>query len=206
MRQINLLPSEIAARRRARQITVLLAAGGLALVAVLAIVFIVESARLSGEKSKLEQARAANARLEGRVAQLGQFSQQQTTLRNKQRLLSTLTTNEVRWSVVLADVSLVIPTDVWLTNLSGSVQAQLGAPAAAGSSLGTIQMSGNTFTHLDVAKWLTRIAGVDGFAFPYLSLSTKAVLEGQEVVEFSSSVQLSDKAFRRNQPGGAREP
>jgi Tfp pilus assembly protein PilN len=207
MRQINLLPSDIAERRRARQITLLLAAGLLGLVAIMVLVFVLQAARLSGARGDLEAQERANSRLERQVNQLQGFAQLQATLRTKEQLLGQLTVNEVRWSLLLNNISLVIPSDVWLTNFSGSVQAAAAAPGAATGPVGTIQVSGQTFTHLDVARWLSRLAGVDEFLFPYLSLSSKSDSETmQTLVDFNSSVQLDQDALRRNQPGGLRQP
>jgi len=208
MRQINLIPSEIAERRRARQITLMLGAAGLALIAVLALVFIVQAARLSGERGNLAEAERDNRRLQGQVTQLQGFAQLQQTLRTKEQLLGQLTANEVRWSLLLNNISLVIPSDVWLTNFSGSVQLAAGAttPTPTTGPVGTIQVSGSTFTHLDVARWLSRLSGVDEFLFPYLSLSSKSASETSTLVDFNSSVQLSQESLRRNQPGGQRRP
>jgi Tfp pilus assembly protein PilN len=207
MRQINLLPSDIAERRRARQMTLLLAAGLFGLVAILVLVFVLQAARLSGARGDLEAQERANSRLERQVNQLQGFAQLQATLRTKEQLLGQLTVNEVRWSLLLNNISLVIPSDVWLTNFSGSVQAAAAAPGAATGPVGTIQVSGQTFTHLDVARWLSRLAGVDEFLFPYLSLSSKSDSETtQTLVDFNSSVQLDQDALRRNQPGGLRQP
>ena len=131
MRQINLLPSDIAERRRARQMTLLLGAGLLGLVALLVLVFFLQAARLSGARGDLEAQERANSRLERQVNQLQGFAQLQATLRTKEQLLGQLTVNEVRWSLLLNNISLVIPSDVWLTNFSGSVQAVAAAPGAA---------------------------------------------------------------------------
>ena len=206
MRQINLLPSEIIERRRTRQITMLLGAAGLALIAILAIIFVVQAARLSGERGKLEAQERSNRTLQRRVTQLQGFAQLQQTLRTKEQLLGQLTATEVRWSLLLNNISLVIPSDVWLTNFSGSVQAQAGGAGATTGAVGTIQVSGTTFTHLDVARWLSRLSGVDEFVFPYLSLSSKSSTETETLVDFNSSVQLGQEALRKNQPGGLRQP
>lgn len=207
MRQINLLPSDIAERRRARQVSLLLGAGVLGLVALLVLVYVLQAARLSGARGDLETQERANSRLERQVNRLQGFAQLQATLRTKEQLLGQLTVNEVRWSLLLNNISLVIPSDVWLTNLSGSVQATATAPGAATGPVGTIQVSGQTFTHLDVARWLSRLAGVEEFLFPYLSLSSKSESDiVQTLVDFNSSVQLGQEALRRNQPGGLRQP
>lgn len=207
MRQINLLPSEIAERRRARQITVLLGAAGLGFVAVLVLIFIVQASRLSGERGNLTEQERINRRLQSQVNQLQGFAQLQATLRTKEQLLTQLTANEVRWSLLLNNVSLVIPSDVWLTNLTGAVVPAAAGPGAATAPIGSIQFTGSTFTHLDVARWLSRLSGVEEFLFPYLSLSSKtSTATGDQLVDFNSSVQLGQESLRKNQPGGQRQP
>ena len=208
-RRINLLPPEREERRRARQITTTIVAAGVALLVLLGLVYAAEFVRLNGRKHALETQQATNASLQSQVAQLSQFQQLETQLQGKTTLLNNLTEDEVRWSVILADVSLVIPSDTWLTNFTATVTAagtQSGPGATGATPLGTIQLTGTTFSHLDVAKWLTRLAGVDAFTNTYLSLSSKSVIGATNVVEFNSSVQISDQALRRNQPGAERQP
>jgi Tfp pilus assembly protein PilN len=205
-RRINLLPPERELRRRARQLTATIIAAGMALVVLLGLIYGAETLRAHSEQNKLKAQQAQNAALQSQVTQLSRFAQKEADLNQKTKLLSTLTADEVRWSVVLADVSLLIPSDVWLTNFTGSVAASIqGAPGAAASqSIGTIQLTGVTFSHLDVAKWLTRLAQIEAFANPYLSLSSKGVISTTDVVNFNSNVQLSEDSLRKNQPGAER--
>jgi len=204
MRQINLLPPEIAQRRRVREVTLLIGAAGLVLMALLVVVFLVQTARLAGERNHLQSVNRQNAQLQVRVNQLQTFALDQATLDNKKRLLVALTQNEVRWSVLLSDISIKIPSDVWLTSFTGSVQAPGNGPGAATRPVGNISFVGSTFTHLDVAKWLSRLAEVREFSFPYLTLSAKSSSGTTSTVSFNSTVDLSPAALRRNQPGGAR--
>jgi len=208
-RRINLLPPERAEKRRARQITTTIVAAGVALIVLLGLVYGAEIVRLQSQKHTLETQQATNASLQSQVAQLSQFQQLETQLQQRSALLTNLTQDEVRWSVVLADISLVIPSDTWLTNLTASENAagtSQPAPGTIGSvPLGSIQLTGTTFSHLDVAKWLTRLAGVDAFTNAYLSLSSKSTIGPTQVVTFNSSVQLSDQALRHNQPGAERQ-
>lgn len=206
-RRINLLPPDLAQRRKTRQMAAAIAVAGAGLVAILMLVYGVQELRLHGERSRLEAQQERNADLQAEVSRLEEFDRLQRELRQKTALLTDLTQNEVRWSVVLADISLVIPSDVWLTNFSGSVTIQAqeeGAAEEGETPLGTLELAGTTFSHADVAKWLTRLAGVDGFTFPYLSLSTKAAIDETPIVNFNSSAQLAEAAFRRNQRGAER--
>jgi Tfp pilus assembly protein PilN len=207
-RRINLLPPEFVERRRSRQRLAATVIAAVALIAVLVAVFLFEDMKLARDRRALATQLQTNDQLSAQVAELADFQRLQAELRRKTELLSSLTETEVRWSVVLADISLVIPQDVWLTNFTGNVGAQSGTPtaSAAASSLGQIQMTGATFSHLDVAKWLIRLGQVDAFLFPYMSLSAKAKINTTNVVNFNSTVQLSDAAFRKNQPGAERRP
>jgi Tfp pilus assembly protein PilN len=207
MRQINLLPPEIAQRRRAREITLLIGAAGLVLVGLLVLVFLIETARIAGERRHLNDVKGENAALQSKVNELQIFAQHEQQLQTKESLLAGLTQNEVRWSIVLNDLSIRIPSDVWLTTFTGSVTASTGAPQAGNQPLavGTLSLIGSTFTHLDVAKYLARLADVPEFSFPYLTLSAKGGTATSPLVTFNSTVELSPAALRRNQPGGARK-
>ena len=211
-RRINLLPPELLAKRKSQQQVAVLGAAGLALVALLAVVYISQAIRLSSAQNELEGQEEANALLRTQVAELSDFKDLQDELETKTELVTDLTVNEVRWSVVLADISLVIPEEVWLTTFNatltpatqeedeGDEEAQdeeQGPPL-----IGAITMSGNTFTHPDVAKWLTRLEEVEAFTLPYLSLSAST---GGGLVSFSSSVELNSEALRRNQRGAERD-
>lgn len=214
MRQINLLPSDILERRRMRRITSVIVLGITTALALLLIFFLIQAGRLAGVNGKLDDQQRQNKGLENQVAQLARFAQDQQELNNKRLLLTSLTTNEVRWSVVFADVATYVPADVWLTNFTGSVQALSGETTnrtgqVVAQTFGTVQFSGCTLepedgTHLEVAKWLVRIGMPKEFLSPYLSVSSKG--SAACPVSFSSTVALSDQALRKNQRGGAREP
>lgn len=207
-RRINLLPPEIAARRKARQAWAATGVAGVVLLAALGGFYFLQTMRLADEQEKLEQQEQINADLQRRAAQLAQFEQLQQELANRLGLLDQLTAREVRWSGVLADISLVIPNNVWLNGFTGSLtagdQPQAAAQPGVPAVIGDVQMAGSTFEHIDVAQWLARLAGVDRFLFPYISLSSRGELFGVDIVNFNSSVQLNELALRKNQRGGER--
>lgn len=206
-RRINLLPPEIGARRKVRQQTSAAVAAGVALIVVLGLFYVVQVGRLSSERAKLSDQQAENSTLQASVSALDEFDALAKEAEAKSKLIDGLTASEVRWSIVLADIALVIPSNAWLTNLTATVNTNVAsAKPTPGqrSQLGKVDLTGVTFSHIDVAKWLVRLAGVDGFTFPYLSLSAKSSIGTTSVVEFTSSVELSEKAFRRSQPGAQR--
>jgi len=208
--QINLLPPEYLERQRARRRTVAVVAVGLLVLVGVGAVFLLLANRLSGVREDLARQEAENDRLTAQIAELQNISQlQQQVLANRQ-LLVQLLADRVRWSGVLRDVSLVIPGQVWLTGLSGSVgvagEPVAGTPATAPevgtpSLVGQIGINGFAFEHRDVALWLSRLEDVRGFVNPWLSNSQKTLIGTQQVVQFTSSVDLSEQVLARR--GGA---
>lgn len=211
MRQINLLPPELAVKRKARQILGVLAAVGAGLVVLIAVVYIAQQARLSGERDKLAQQQQRNSIVRTEVASLQRFELQQAELTTKQALLTAITRNDVLWSGILTELSLVIPTDDWLTNFTGQVsQAAPTAQRGAVAAIGSIQVAGCTLIppegdHLNVAQFLVQIAKPLSFADdPFVTLTSK----GEPAtcpISFNALIQLTDQARRSAQKGKERK-
>ena len=208
---INLLPPEYLERQRARRLTIAVVAAGLILLAGLGAVYVLQATRLAGIREDVARQEAENAQLAAQIAELQNVAQLQEQVLANRRLLAQLLVDRVRWSGVLRDVSLVIPGQVWLTGLTGTVgptgepgttPAAPGAtPAAPGAPtpqlVAQMGINGFAFAHRDVALWLSRLEDVQGFVNPWLSNSQKTTIGTQEVVQFTSSVDLSEQVLAR---------
>jgi Tfp pilus assembly protein PilN len=193
MTQVNLLPTEIKVRRQVRRTTSLVAAAGVAVVALLFFVFVLQSARLVSVQRALQTQDDVNRRLNTQIAGLVRFEQLKQALTAKQALLSQVQSGEVLWSGVLRDVSMIIPDDMYVTTMSG----QIGAGAAGGQSMGSIQFSGIAKSYPTVAEWLTRLEEVTGWVNPWVSSATK---DSAGLVNFGSSVDLTTEATVQGAP------
>jgi len=101
-------------------------------------------------------------------------------------------------------VSLRVPSNVWLTNVTATETGSTvtpGAPPPGGASpllatgIGTVQFSGVAFSHDDVATWLDALAKEKGFTNVYFTSSTKGAIGPRGVVNFVSQVTLSKAAL-----------
>ena len=209
MSQVNLLPSDLRERQRVRRQTFGVAAAGVVVLLLVAVFFFLQVMRLRDVESDLEAQRAENAQLEAEVSRLLRFQEILDQLSTRRELLRGILENEVSWSGVLRDLSLVIPSQVWIQDMSGSVTVPTGgAPpeAPAGTQptglIGSIQINGVSLDTPGVALWLTRLEDVQGWANAWLTSATKSDLAGSEVVNFSSSVDLTAEAAIRR--GGGR--
>ena len=199
MTQVNLLPLEVQQRRRTRRQTTMVTSAVAGVMGFLILIFILQSARLAAANRQLEEQQAANGRLQTQVNGLIRFEQLKQSVTEKEGLLANVLRGEVLWSGVLRDISLVIPRDMWLTSLSGQMQASSTAssttPAVGSEGLvGTIQFQGQAFAHTTVADWLTQLESVEGWANPWISTSSRAGTGSQ--VSFTSSVDLGVAATR----------
>ena len=155
MTQVNLLPVEVNERLKSRRITTVIAAGAGAALILLGFVFMVQSSRLSSVKHQLAAQQAENSHLQSQVTGLQHYSDLKQQVADKEALVTSITKDEVQWSGVLRDLSMVIPGDVWLTQFQASVaNSQTTASTATtttttpGSSIiGNLQFQGGALSH-----------------------------------------------------------
>ena len=141
MKRINLLPPEArvkASRERGLIYAVLLL---VVVVVVLGVVYMWQNSILKTKEDDLAQIQA-------------------------QRVLMTATGKgiydaRVPWSTILEEVSLVIPENVRLQSMTCAVPASMqpGAAAAVGAAPASadVTFTGTTYTHQDVAEFMTRL-------------------------------------------------
>jgi Tfp pilus assembly protein PilN len=193
--RVNLMPPEIAAGARLRQIQMLMGVGVLLAVVVVALLYMHEHSKVSGAQSQLTAAQDAQAGLNSKLATLSSVSETFAAVQAKQGLLTSALGGEVRWSYVLSDLSLRIPHNVVLTTMSASETTLSAAPTPASdpaaTPIGTMTFSGSALRHDDVAAWLDSLAKEKGFATPTFSSSTETT---SGTVTFSTSVNVTSSA------------
>jgi Tfp pilus assembly protein PilN len=117
--------------------------------------------------------------------------------------------DEVRYSQLLNDLSLAIPSNVWLSSLSftqggpAALNAQ-ATPVAGVAPIGTASFQGVAFSHDDVATWLEALGRLKTYANPFFSSSTEALLGTRALVNFSSTADVTPTAqsHRYDKAGG----
>jgi len=201
---VNLLPPEIHEAAKFRRLQFALAGVGLAAVAVVGVLTYQAHHSVAAAKDELAQAQSQQTSLQSQVTGLQSVSQVYAQVAAKQAMLTRAMGNEVRWSYYLTDLSLRVPSNVWLTNITATEQATGGAGASAPGSLpsplvqagiGTVQFSGVAFSHDDVATWLDALAKEKGFTQVYFSSATKGLIGSRPVVNFVSQATLSAAAL-----------
>jgi Tfp pilus assembly protein PilN len=197
MTQVNLLPPEIKQRERTRQLTGLVILGGVALVALLVALFVLESAKVSSADKDLRAQQQKNAALQAQISQLAPFGKLQTDVAAARSVFNAQLGGQVLWSGVLQNVSNIIPDQMYLTGIiatAGQSQGAVGTPPTNGI-IGTIQFQGVSSDRPTVALWLTRLEQVKGWVNAWVSNVIEATgTSGAPSYTFSASVDLTSDA------------
>ena len=183
MRAVNLLPREEVKRSfEAKRGVVFGGVGGAALAtAVLASMIMSAGGAANSKQKELDGLRAQIAAIPS-VPVIDTSERDALAAEKGARVgaLSAALSGRVAWDRVLRQVSLVLPEDVWLTNLAAAAPDATQAPASgAGFSL-----TGATYSQNGVARFLSRLALVPDLTTVRLQSSQSQILNERELVQF----------------------
>ncbi len=210
--RVNLLPPEITERIVVRRIQTGLGGAVLAAVGLVALLYVGATGAVSDAQTDLDTKTAEGQSLQTQSAKYADVTATYARAAAAQAMLTQAMGEEVRWSRYMNDLSLTVPDNVWVKNVSFTQAGGAAAPApAAGTALpgtepgiGTVTFTGVGFSHDDVAVWLESLAKQKGYANPYFANSTEALLGSRKVVNFTSTTTLTSAALsgRYTAPAG----
>jgi Tfp pilus assembly protein PilN len=200
MTQVNLLPSDVRQRLKTRQLTLLVGLVAAIVVAALLGLFVLENGKLSSANNDLVAAKAKNNSLQATVTSLQRFKVLDDQRIAQKKTVATAKSGSVPFSGVMHDLSMVIPSTVYLNSVTATLSLGDGASTQASASgvIGSIQFQGSASDHLAVALWLTRLAQVTGWNNAWITASTKQTSPGtgstSAFVDFTGSVDLGSRS------------
>ena len=210
MRRVDLLPASYAERRRQQRQT------GLVIIALLLVVLLLFGwwfylgTQIQDAEQRLADQQAENARIQAEINQLQRFADIDRSIKNKEQSLTTVMAGDVDWPAVLTEIALVIPGEVWLTELTGSALVVEGAEPAGTETapirpttnqpFGRIVFTGRSITMPGIAKWMIRLSTVKKFATVWLNDAVEVEEEfagGVRPFEFENTIEFSQRAASR---------
>lgn len=215
MRRIDLLPSVYEERRRQRRNVVTVFVAGVVILLLLVGWVLFLNMQINDAEEELAEVRAENAVLEQRIAELQRFAELQAEVDAKRTALQTVFAGDVDWPALLTEIAMVVPGEVWLTNLTASAGTTEGAAPVgtetapvridAKEPFGRMAFQGTSLSMPGVARWMIRLEGVREFFAVYLNSATLAELDvGVETATFDSTLELSNRAASRRFQGRIR--
>ena len=190
--RINLLPPEIEQAARLRKLQVVLGVLLFAVLFLIGLLFTWANAQVSTANNSLTSAQAESVQLQQEVDSYAKVPEVQAQVTNAQDALVTAMTPEIRFSYLMNDMSLAIPSTSRLVTWSATntaAGAQVGAVATTAptttvdttvETMGTVTFEGKVHKFEDIATWLNSLTGQDSYG---TSTLTSAVLDsGTETV------------------------
>jgi Tfp pilus assembly protein PilN len=196
MRAVNLLPRQhIEKRREAPNTVVLVAAiGGAAVVLALVAGALLANRSVDRQRQQLSAAQAVLAVTPAHhvSAKTNAFRSAVLSQRQERSLaLASALSKRVAWDRILRRFALVLPNDVWLTSLTGTVPldatpaAVTTTPSALPPAATALTIQGYTYSQAGVARLLERLAVLPDLKNVQLQNSQSATVAGQTVFNFT---------------------
>jgi Tfp pilus assembly protein PilN len=202
MRAVNLLPREEVVRSfEAKRGVVFGAVFGSALVtAALVSMTISAGGAVADKQAELDAVRAEIAAVPAPIVKDTSTDDALAAVKSARvGALSAALTSRVAWDRVLRQVSLVLPEDVWLTNLSA--KAPSTAAAATDAAASGFTLTGSTYSQNGVARFLSRLAVVPDLKNVRLQSSASLLVGTRELVQFTILADVRGPGEAAKAPG-----
>ena len=202
--KVNLLPPEIGEAVRFRKITYGLGGGLLATLGAVALLYVAAVGSVNDATTELQTAQATGASLQTETAKYADVTAVYARAAAAEAMLTQAMGEEVRFSQYLNGLSLTVPENVWVENVTFAQAPVLPAVGSTVPGVGTVTFTGVGFKHDDVAVWLESLTRQKGYIDPYFTSSTLAQIGVRDVVNFSSTVTMTAEALsgRYTTPAG----
>jgi Tfp pilus assembly protein PilN len=183
MRAVNLIPTDQqrgaggAAGKSGGGAYILL--GALALCVALASAYVVSGRSVNDKKAELARITQEATAAEQKAQTLQSYTKFSSISAKRVETVTQLAASRFDWSHSLREVARVLPTNAWLTSLTGTTSPTVSVGGGGGGSLRSalavpaIEVQGCTTSQASVAKLMARLRLIDGVQRVSLEDSTK---------------------------------
>lgn len=191
MMRINLLPPELLEKRQSEQRIVWVMAGALVLAVILAGVWGVGSFIENTKRDELAAMQQQAAAIQAQADQLAIFEQRAAELEERKAMVLTALGGRVDWAQLLDELSLVLPSDLWVqTMMLSEVNGVSMSGYAIDSSTDVPDLG-----HKAIARGLVRIADLENLSDVWLDSSAKTEFSEQDAIQFSITAKVTRPAI-----------
>jgi Tfp pilus assembly protein PilN len=195
--RVNLLPPEILVRRFVRRVQYGLAGAGLTSVALLGLLYVGAVNDAKDADAELREATAAGQAAQAEQAKYADVNAVYARADAAEVMLTQAMGEEVRYSSHLQQLARTVPDQVWLKNVAFTQTPPAPAPGDTTPGIGSVTFTGVGYEHDDVATWLETLATHKGYAKPYLTSSTEALIGKRVTVDFVTTVVMTPDSLSR---------
>ncbi|MDI6799087.1 MAG: PilN domain-containing protein [Actinomycetota bacterium] len=174
---INLLLRDIQEKRRKERQVGSMMLGATSLIFVMVVTYVVLYMVIQREEADLAGLNRDLTTINEEIVTYKQFEERKTEFDNRNSLVEVSIAGELALDKMLNEVSMIIPTNVWLTSLNLGYE-------------GGFEVSGYTYDFPSVAQWLIMNDKMKLLEDIWLNNAAKTDYEGNEMVQFSSKARV----------------
>ncbi|MFA5867810.1 MAG: PilN domain-containing protein [Actinomycetota bacterium] len=209
MTRIDLIPPEVVEKHKSRRIIALMGIVFAAVFGVALAVYLITLAQAMMASERVDIIKSENVKVQQYTEKLKPYQDRKKALDERQAIIVKMTENQVQWSSILNDISMVVPNDIWLKSVKVDLGEILTAKEASGAAAKTapkppITIIGYAFNHAAVARWLVHLNEINQFRGVWLDYATEQTLAAEttsaptavaaqpvKVIEFQTTVYLT---------------
>ncbi len=181
MVRINLLPHEIIEKRRFERNLRYVMLGGVVALVVLFAVYGLLAMQVASANAELQDRQQTEANLRAQAEAFSIFEEKESDLEARLALADEALAGRVDWGRLANELSLIMPSDVWVVTLTGDEEQGVTMFARAVDSETDIPDVG----HKAVAKTLVRMTDLEQLSSVWLSSSIKTEYEEKPAIDFT---------------------
>lgn len=157
--------------------------------------YVLEKSKASGREADLAALQQDITKVNTQVQQLTPYQSMQSQRTAMVTAAQEIFDSRVTWSSICEEISLVIPENVRLTAFSTTVPATMlaGSALSGVASVGgtsDLAFEGETYSHKDVADFMTRLGLMPQITDIRLVSAEKSTADGREIVTFQITANL----------------
>jgi Tfp pilus assembly protein PilN len=199
MRPVNLIPSEErrgASRPMRGGPTAYIVVGALIAALMGVTLLVVTDNQISDRKAEIAQLTREDAATRARAASLASYTQFHSVSQQRLATVAELATSRFDWGRVMRELALILPGDVWLTNLTATATPGVSVEGAGGAALRSsipgpaLEIAGEASDQEAVAGFIQALKEIDGVTRVGVQSSEGAESAGGPGAGASSAVQF----------------
>lgn len=167
--RVNLLPKEILEKRKVERLLTLMILGVLVVAVLMVSIYGLNFVRIMREQTKLDMLKADNEQYQREITKIEDFEKNKMLVEERERLVNSAIAGKYSWSRLLNNISLIVPNEVWLSEMKAD---KTGALTFSGSALADKSMA--RMGQKAVAKWLVHLSEMDDISDVWLASSAKS--------------------------------
>lgn len=202
MVRINLLPQEIIEKRRFETNIRYVVIAGIAVLAVLFAVYGVLTIQSAQRNAELQDRQQTETNLRAQADAFRIFEEKESDLEARLALARQALAGRMEWGRFANELSLIMPSDVWVVTLTCDEDAGVTMFARAVDSDTDVPDVG----HKAVAKTLVRLTDLDQLSSVWLSSSVKTTYEEQPVIDFTVTTAVERPDLDEDSDGDPAPP